>query len=97
MAHLTRAWQMLLKGIREAELCRPMPLLAAEMVLIRLAHAVEVPSGEDLVRLAQQEPPAEKSVSDARYGAATEARSTAGGKHGLAGHEDRTSAPHGAN
>ena len=35
MAHLTRAWSMLLKGIREAEL-HSEPLMAAEMVLIRL-------------------------------------------------------------
>ena len=36
MAHLTRAWQMLLKGIAEVSYAGQ-PLLAAEMVLIRLA------------------------------------------------------------
>jgi DNA polymerase-3 subunit gamma/tau len=54
MVHLTRAWSMLLKGIREAEL-HAEPLLAAEMVLIRLAHAADLPGGEELARLAKQE------------------------------------------
>jgi DNA polymerase-3 subunit gamma/tau len=53
MAHLTRAWSMLLKGIRETELHAD-PLMAAEMVLIRLAHAADFPGGEDLARLAKQ-------------------------------------------
>jgi DNA polymerase-3 subunit gamma/tau len=61
MAHLTRAWQMLLKGITEVSYAGQ-PLLAAEMVLIRLAHAADLPSGEDLLKLAKQAPPAEKSA-----------------------------------
>jgi DNA polymerase-3 subunit gamma/tau len=61
MAHLTRAWQMLLKGIAEVSYAGQ-PLLAAEMVLIRLAHAADLPSGEDLLKLAKQNPPAEKSA-----------------------------------
>ncbi|MGE3831264.1 MAG: DNA polymerase III subunit gamma/tau, partial [Parvibaculaceae bacterium] len=51
--HLTRAWQMLLKGLKEIEFA-PDALMAAEMVLIRLAHAANLPSGEDLVRLARE-------------------------------------------
>jgi len=53
MAHLTRAWQMLLKGITEVSFAGQ-PLLAAEMVLIRLAHAADMPSGEDLLKLVKQ-------------------------------------------
>ena len=56
MAHLTRAWQMLLKGISETALSNQ-PLQAAEMVLIRLAHAANFPSGEDLAKLAQDVKP----------------------------------------
>ncbi len=56
MAHLTRAWQMLLKGITETALSNQ-PLQAAEMVLIRLAHAANFPSGEDLAKLAQDAKP----------------------------------------
>ncbi|WP_366555748.1 DNA polymerase III subunit gamma/tau [Aquibaculum sediminis] len=46
---LTRNWQMLLKGISEAQQA-PQPLQAAEMVLIRLAFAAELPTPGDLVR-----------------------------------------------
>ena len=53
MAHLTRAWQMLLKGITEVSFAGQ-PLLAAEMVLIRLAHVSDLPQGEDLLKLAKQ-------------------------------------------
>ncbi len=56
MAHLTRAWSMLLKGIRETEL-HAHPLSAAEMVLIRLAHAAELPGGEELLKRVQQGQP----------------------------------------
>jgi DNA polymerase-3 subunit gamma/tau len=61
MTHLTRAWQMLLKGISEVSYASQ-PLLAAEMVLIRLAYAADLPSGEDLLKLVKQNPPAEKSA-----------------------------------
>ena len=46
---LTRCWQILLKGLGEARMA-PAPLQAAEMVLIRLAHAAALPSPADLVR-----------------------------------------------
>ena len=61
MAHLTRAWSMLLKGIREAEL-HAEPLMAAEMVLIRLAHAADLPGGEELAKLVKQAPPSDRVV-----------------------------------
>ena len=56
MAHLSRAWQMLLKGITEVNYAAQ-PLLAAEMVLIRLAHAADYPQGEDLLKLTRQAAP----------------------------------------
>jgi len=46
---LSRIWQMLLKGIPETE-NSARPFGAAEMVLIRLAHAGSLPSPEDAVR-----------------------------------------------
>ncbi|NRP17336.1 DNA polymerase III subunit tau [Ensifer adhaerens] len=46
---LSRIWQMLLKGIPEAE-SSSRPAGAAEMVLIRLAHAAHLPSPEDAAR-----------------------------------------------
>jgi DNA polymerase-3 subunit gamma/tau len=46
---LSRTWQMLLKGIGEARQS-PQTLVAAEMVLIRLAYVSDLPSPADLVR-----------------------------------------------
>ncbi|MGV8937975.1 MAG: DNA polymerase III subunit gamma/tau [Allorhizobium sp.] len=46
---LSRLWQMLLKGIPEAE-NSARPAGAAEMVLIRMAHAAHLPSPEDAAR-----------------------------------------------
>ena len=49
MPHLTRAWAMLLKGISETALAAQ-PIKAAEMVVIRLAHAANLPSGDELYK-----------------------------------------------
>ncbi|MGO4568176.1 DNA polymerase III subunit gamma/tau [Rhizobium sp. 2YAF20] len=46
---LSRIWQMLLKGIPETE-NSARPAGAAEMVLIRLAHAAHLPAPEDAAR-----------------------------------------------
>jgi len=46
---LTRAWQMLLKGLSETR-AAPMPLQAAEMVLVRLAYASDLPSPADAIK-----------------------------------------------
>jgi DNA polymerase-3 subunit gamma/tau len=51
-AQLARVWQMLLKGLTEVQTA-PMPLQAAEMVLIRLTHAADLPTPADLVRQIQ--------------------------------------------
>jgi DNA polymerase-3 subunit gamma/tau len=45
---LTRTWQMLLKGLAEAQ-AAPSPLAAVEMLMVRLAYAAELPSPGDLV------------------------------------------------
>ena len=59
MAHLSRAWQMCLKGVEEVER-HANPLIAAEMLLIRLAHAAALPTGEDLLKLAREGRPGER-------------------------------------
>ncbi len=49
VASLTRAWQMLLKGLLEVrDAANPLP--AAEMALVRLAYAAELPPTDKLVR-----------------------------------------------
>ena len=55
MAALTRAWQMLLKGLGEVR-GAPSPLQAAEMVLIRLAYATELPSPAEAIEQLRGKP-----------------------------------------
>jgi DNA polymerase-3 subunit gamma/tau len=46
---LARVWQMLLKGLEEVQVA-PSPIQAAEMVLVRLAYAADLPAPAELVR-----------------------------------------------
>jgi len=46
---LTRAWQMLTKGLGEVQNA-PMPVQAAEMVLVRMAYMADLPNPADLAR-----------------------------------------------
>ncbi len=65
ISHLTLAWQMLLKGHLEVKES-PSPIAAAEMVLIRLAYAVDLPGPAELVKQLKAKPngSAEASASD---------------------------------
>jgi DNA polymerase-3 subunit gamma/tau len=49
MPVLARTWQMLLKGLGEAQYA-PQPLAAVEMALIRLMHVADLPTPGDLVK-----------------------------------------------
>ncbi|MPZ35742.1 MAG: DNA polymerase III subunit gamma/tau [Rhodospirillales bacterium] len=49
MASLTRAWTLLMKGLQET-LSAPSPLRAAEMALIRLCYAADLPSPSDAIK-----------------------------------------------
>jgi DNA polymerase-3 subunit gamma/tau len=49
MPALARAWQMLLKGYEEVR-ASPRPLAAADMVLVRLAYAADLPPPGELAR-----------------------------------------------
>ena len=49
MPVLARAWQMLLRGLDDVRLA-PSPLLAVEMVLVRLAYAADLPPPSELAR-----------------------------------------------
>lgn len=55
ISHLTLAWQMLLKGLLEVKES-PSPIAAAEMVLIRLAYAVDLPGPAELVKQLKSKP-----------------------------------------
>jgi DNA polymerase-3 subunit gamma/tau len=49
MRVLSRAWQMLLKGIGEVQ-AAGRPLAAAEMVLVRIAYAADLPTPDEVIR-----------------------------------------------
>ncbi len=49
MPALSRAWSLLLKGVEECRIA-PAPMAAAEMTLIRLAYAGDLPDPADLLR-----------------------------------------------
>ena len=57
MRVLARTWQMLLKGITEVEQAGR-PLAAAEMVLVRIAYAADLPTPDEVIR----------SLGDAAHG-----------------------------
>ena len=60
---LTRTWQMLLKGLEETSQAAR-PALAAEMTLVRIAYAADLPSPADAVRaLDAGSPPAGQAAS----------------------------------
>lgn len=81
MGVLARTWQMLLKGLGEAQ-AAPAPLQAAEMVLIRLTHAAELPTPAELVQRLQ----------DAAAGTGTEPGNGPGRGSGPARHGARSDA-----
>jgi DNA polymerase-3 subunit gamma/tau len=54
LAHLARSWQMLLKGLSEVRMA-PAPLQAAEMVLVRLAYAADLPTPAEAVEALRRE------------------------------------------
>ncbi len=49
MPVLSRAWQLLLKGLREVK-DSPRPLAAADMVLVRIGYAADLPTPEEALR-----------------------------------------------
>lgn len=76
---LTRAWQMLLKGLSEVQQAES-SLPALEMVLIRLAHVADQPTPGELVRRLQAAPgPAQAPSAPQRPGGGGGARAVGGG------------------
>ncbi len=76
---LTRAWQMLLKGLAEVQQAES-SLPALEMVLIRLAHVADQPTPGELVRRLQAAPAqASAPAAPTRPGGGGGARAAVGG------------------
>src|SRR5262249_1878049 len=53
MRVLARTWQMLLKGIAETQEA-PKPISTAEMVLVRIAYAADLPTPAEVIRSLDQ-------------------------------------------
>ena len=53
MRVLSRTWQMLLKGVAEVK-DAARPIAAAEMVLVRIAYAADLPTPDEVIREVQQ-------------------------------------------
>jgi DNA polymerase-3 subunit gamma/tau len=68
MPVLTRTWQLLVKGLAEIK-DSPRPLAAADMVLVRLAYAADLPTPDDLLRRLSNAPN-KSSAGDSGNGAA---------------------------
>ncbi|MFZ2099754.1 MAG: DNA polymerase III subunit gamma/tau, partial [Oricola sp.] len=79
---LSRAWQMLLKGIPEAGLSSR-PVAAAEMVLIRLAHAAALPTLDEALKALDDAPSGEPSRPALSSGGGAPASGN-GGAHAVA-------------
>src|SRR4029077_15431243 len=53
MRVLSRMWQMVLKGITEAQ-AATRPAAAAEMVLVRIAYVADLPTPDEAIRMIEQ-------------------------------------------
>ena len=82
MRVLSRAWQMLLKGMTEVHVSGR-PVAAAEMVLVRIAYAADLPTPDEVVR----------SLGD-EGGAAARPQGNGGATSGLAPAPAQTMTPH---
>jgi len=75
---LSRAWQMLLKGYEEVK-AAPKALAAAEMLLVRLAHAADLPTPDEALRMLRDGTPAPASGAPAPRGPAGGGAASFGG------------------
>ena len=53
MRALTRMWQMLVKSLGEIAIA-PSPIMAAEMIIIRLTHAADLPPTDELIKIIER-------------------------------------------
>ncbi|MFD1351916.1 DNA polymerase III subunit gamma/tau [Methylorubrum suomiense] len=92
---LSRAWQILLKALPEAQVA-PRPLPAAEMALVRLAYAADLPTPDEaLRRLRSEDSPASAGMpaSGSSLSGGSSPRSAAIGSAALARESGPLAAP----
>jgi DNA polymerase III subunit gamma/tau len=76
---LSRAWQLLLKGLQDVRDSQR-PLAAADMVLVRLAYAAELPTPDETLRRLSQQPAAQPTSQPVRAGTPLSAQTNGGGR-----------------
>ncbi|HXN43249.1 MAG TPA: DNA polymerase III subunit gamma/tau, partial [Xanthobacteraceae bacterium] len=64
MRVLSRTWQMLFRGIPEVQSASK-PIAAAEMVLVRIAYAADLPTPDEAIRSLRERTPAEQNAPPA--------------------------------
>jgi len=90
---LSRAWQILLKGLSEID-SAPRPVTAAEMVLIRLAYAADLPTPDEALRRLKQEGASQPQASSSSpSGNGTSARRVSNGAKTIAARGEPASLP----
>ena len=92
MAAISRAWQMLLKGLQEVQTA-PMPLIAVEMLLVRLVYVSDLPDPAALLRQAKGEAPVAGSPAPSNVSMAPGTQTTnsvAAGVSAPTGHSAQT-------
>ena len=90
MPILARTWQMLMKGLQETQ-SAPSPIRAAEMALVRLAYAADLPSPGDALRALERS----GSASPASRANGSAAPSSGGGTTNAIGRSSASSAQSG--
>jgi len=91
VAVLSRAWQILLKGVGEVQRA-PSAMPAAEMVLIRLAHAADMPSPGDIIKKLESEPAPASAAAPSPAPAPEASPAGNGGSQAVAGNGGDASA-----
>ena len=79
---LTRGFQVLLKGVEDVK-DSPRPLASAEMAIIRLGYAADLPSPEDALRKLAETPNAPRAAVSAPAPAPSPTRGPSGGRASL--------------
>ena len=82
MRVLSRTWQMLFKGQAEVK-DAPHPIAAAEMVLVRIAYAADLPSPEEVVRSLGETPPRQAAAALTGPAVSTVPATAAPGDHAV--------------
>jgi DNA polymerase-3 subunit gamma/tau len=92
MRVLSRMWQMLLKGITEAQ-AATRPAAAAEMVLVRIAYVADMPTPDEAIRMIEQNGGASSAASSSAASARANSASSNSASSASAVSSMQTSTP----